>query len=73
MPTWNIAALLFAVALSLGMAIVGGLLRGLRFGLVGARVCDLGAWLRHSLGLSTLATEPSPLAAFQVQVFRKEG
>ena len=28
MPTWNIPALLFAVALSLGMAIVGGLLTG---------------------------------------------
>jgi hypothetical protein len=28
MPTWNIPALLFAVALSLGMAVVGGLLTG---------------------------------------------
>ena len=28
MPTWNIPALLFAAALSLGMAIVGGLLTG---------------------------------------------
>ncbi|HLG75305.1 MAG TPA: TspO/MBR family protein [Ktedonobacteraceae bacterium] len=28
MPTWNIPALLFAVALSLGMAITGGLLTG---------------------------------------------
>ena len=28
MPTWNILALLVAVALSLGMAIVGGLLTG---------------------------------------------
>ncbi|HEX6483752.1 MAG TPA: TspO/MBR family protein [Ktedonobacteraceae bacterium] len=28
MPTWNIPALLFAVALSVGMAIVGGLLTG---------------------------------------------
>ncbi|HCI78598.1 MAG TPA: hypothetical protein DHW02_02785, partial [Ktedonobacter sp.] len=28
MPTWNIAALLFAVTLSLTMAIAGGLLTG---------------------------------------------
>lgn len=28
MPTWNIAALLFAVVLSLGMAVTGGLLTG---------------------------------------------
>ncbi len=28
MPIWNISALLFAVALSLGMAITGGLLTG---------------------------------------------
>ena len=28
MPTWNVPALLFAVALSLGMAIVGGLFTG---------------------------------------------
>jgi tryptophan-rich sensory protein len=42
--------------------------RGFRFGLAGTRLSGLGAWLRHSLGLPTLASQSSRDAASSRQV-----